>query len=102
VFHGTVTEGQLVAIRGEIEDELQPEDSIYLFTAEVAGTVECTAFGDAEEPGSKFTWLAVDPPGLTQNSGSTAISTGKPKIAALHPSIEAWFQQDLCEVEAPL
>jgi CRISPR-associated protein Cas2 len=55
VFHGTVTEGQLVTIRGEIEDELQPEDSIYLFTAEVAGTVECTTFGDADEPGSKFT-----------------------------------------------
>ena len=55
MFHGTVTEGQLVAIRGEIEDELQSEDSIYLFTAEVAGTVECTAFGDADEPGSKFT-----------------------------------------------
>jgi hypothetical protein len=42
-------------IRHDIEDELEPDDSIYLFTAEVAGTVECTVLGEAEEPGSKFT-----------------------------------------------
>lgn len=55
VFHGIVTEGQVVAVRGEIKDELEPDDSIYMFTAEVAGTVKCTTFGDAEDPGSKFT-----------------------------------------------
>jgi CRISPR-associated protein Cas2 len=55
VFHGNITEGQLMEIRHDIEDELEPDDSIYLFTAEVAGTVECTVLGEAEEPGSKFT-----------------------------------------------
>lgn len=55
VFHGNITEGQLVSIKGAIEDELEPEDSIYIFTAEVAGTVECTVLGDADEPGSRFT-----------------------------------------------
>lgn len=55
VFHGNVTEGQLLDIKHEIEDVLVPEDSIYLFTADVPGNVECTVIGDAEEPGSKFT-----------------------------------------------
>lgn len=55
VFHGNITEGQLTGIRHDIEDELEPDDSIYIFTAEVAGTVECEILGDADEPGSKFT-----------------------------------------------
>ena len=55
VFHGNVTEGQLVSIEGSIEDALQDDDSIYIFTAEVEGTVECTVIGDADEPGSRFT-----------------------------------------------
>lgn len=55
VFHGDITEGQLLGIRHDIEDELGPDDSVYIFTAEVAGTVECIALGDSEEPGSKFT-----------------------------------------------
>jgi CRISPR-associated protein Cas2 len=55
VFHGDITEGQLKAIQHDIQDKLQPDDSIYIFTADVAATVECTTFGDAEEPGSKFT-----------------------------------------------
>lgn len=55
VFYGDITEGQLVAIKTEIEDELEPADSVYVFEAEVSAAVECTVFGAAEEPGSRFT-----------------------------------------------
>lgn len=55
VFHGDITEGQLMEIKYDIEDELEPDDSIYIFTADVAGTVDCTVIGDSREPGSKFT-----------------------------------------------
>lgn len=55
VFHGDITKGQLMEIRHDIEDELKSDDSIYIFTAEVAGSVDCTVIGDSEEPGSKFT-----------------------------------------------
>ncbi|MEZ3145499.1 CRISPR-associated endonuclease Cas2 [Halobaculum sp. MBLA0143] len=55
VFHGELTEGQLATVKGEIRDELEPDDSLYVFTAEIAASVDCTVLGDAEEPGSRFT-----------------------------------------------
>jgi len=55
VFHGNITEGQLLDIRHDIEDHLGSDDSIYIFTAEVEGNVDCTVIGNSEEPGSKFT-----------------------------------------------
>lgn len=55
VFHGNITEGQLVEIKGNINDVLASDDSVYIFTAEVEGTVECTVIGDATEPGQRFT-----------------------------------------------
>ncbi len=55
VFHGELTDGQLTTVKQEIRDELEPDDSVYLFTADIAASVDCTALGDAEEPGSRFT-----------------------------------------------
>lgn len=55
VFHGNISEGQLVKIRNELEDALEPDDSIYIFEADVSANVECTVLGDADEPGSRFT-----------------------------------------------
>lgn len=55
VFHGDITEGQLVTIRNEIEAVLKPDDSVYIFESGVSADVECTVLGDAEEPGSRFT-----------------------------------------------
>ena len=55
VFHGDVTEGQLVAIRNEIQGAIESDDSIYIFHADVSATVECAVLGSAEEPGSRFT-----------------------------------------------
>lgn len=55
VFHGDITEGQLVSIQNEIRDVLKPDDSIFIFQSDVSAAVECTVFGDADEPGSRFT-----------------------------------------------
>ncbi|KZN24960.1 CRISPR-associated endonuclease Cas2 [Haladaptatus sp. R4] len=55
VFHGDITEGQLVGIKNEIENALESDDSIYIFEADVSAAVDCTVLGDAEEPGSRFT-----------------------------------------------
>jgi CRISPR-associated protein Cas2 len=55
VFHGDITEGQLVSIRNEIEQVLEPDDSVFIFESDVSAAVECTVLGDAEEPGSRFT-----------------------------------------------
>lgn len=55
VFYGDVTEGQLVDIKAQIEAELEPDDSVYVFEAEVSAAVECSVFGAADEPGSQFT-----------------------------------------------
>lgn len=55
VFHGDITEGQLMEIKHDIEDKLEPDDSIYIFTADLAATVDCTVMGVSDEPGSKFT-----------------------------------------------
>ncbi|WP_256684387.1 CRISPR-associated endonuclease Cas2 [Halococcus qingdaonensis] len=55
VFHGDITEGQLVGIKQEIDAVLIPEDSVYIFEADVSAAVECTVLGDSDEPGSRFT-----------------------------------------------
>lgn len=55
VFHGNITEGQLVGIKQEIDAVLIPEDSVYIFEADVSAAVECTVLGDSDEPGSRFT-----------------------------------------------
>lgn len=55
VFHGDVTEGQLVGIKQEIDAVLIPEDSVYIFEADVSAAVKCTVLGDSDEPGSRFT-----------------------------------------------
>ena len=55
VFHGDITEGQLVEIKQEIEAVVVNEDSIYIFEAEVPAAVECTVIGAGEQPGSRFT-----------------------------------------------
>lgn len=55
VFHGDVTAGQLVGIKNEIEGVLEEDDSVYIFESDVSASVDCTVFGDAEEPGSRFT-----------------------------------------------
>ncbi|MFC7205200.1 CRISPR-associated endonuclease Cas2 [Haloferax namakaokahaiae] len=55
VFYGDVTPGLLVEIKNDIEDLLQPDDSIIVFEAERVGAVDLTTYGDTEEPGSRFT-----------------------------------------------
>ena len=55
VFFGELTKGQLTGLKNEVETELESDDSVVVFEAEAAAAVEYTTFGDAEDPGSRFT-----------------------------------------------
>lgn len=55
VFFGELTKGQAVELKQDIEAELDTEDSIVVFEADSSAAVDHTTFGDAEEPGSRFT-----------------------------------------------
>lgn len=55
VFFGELTEGQLTGLKNELEDELEANDSIIVFEAAHSASVEYTTFGDADNPGSRFT-----------------------------------------------
>jgi CRISPR-associated protein Cas2 len=55
VFVGDMTKGQLTGLKNEIQEELERDDSVIVFEAEQVAAVEYTTFGDADEPGSRFT-----------------------------------------------
>ena len=55
VFFGGLTEGQLTALKQDIEEKLQSEDSVVVFEARNPAAFDFVTFGDAEEPGSRFT-----------------------------------------------
>lgn len=55
VFFGELTRGQVASMKNEIEDKLQPEDSVIIFESNNPASFEFTTFGDTEEPGSRFT-----------------------------------------------
>jgi CRISPR-associated protein Cas2 len=55
VFFGELTDGQVTAMKNEIESELQADDSIVVFELNNPAAFEYTTFGDAEDPGSRFT-----------------------------------------------
>jgi CRISPR-associated protein Cas2 len=55
VFYGDITEGQLVGLKADIESKIESDDSIIVFSTEVADSVEQTVYGSAEKPGSRFT-----------------------------------------------
>lgn len=55
VFYGELTEGQVTGMKNEIREELDSEDSVIVFEAGSSTVVDYTAFGDTDEPGSRFT-----------------------------------------------
>lgn len=55
VFFGELTRGQLTAMKNEIEDELEPADSVVVFESSNPAAFEFTTYGDTDEPGSRFT-----------------------------------------------
>lgn len=55
VFFGELTEGQVTAMKNEIEDELEPDDSIVVFESTNPAAFDFTTYGASEEPGSRFT-----------------------------------------------
>ena len=55
VFFGELTDGQVTAMKHEIEDELKPDDSIVVFELQNAAAFDYTTFGASDDPGSRFT-----------------------------------------------
>ncbi|WP_424009429.1 CRISPR-associated endonuclease Cas2 [Haloferax denitrificans] len=55
VFFGELTAGQVTAMKNEIESELEPADSVVVFEFDNPHAFDHTTFGDADEPGSRFT-----------------------------------------------
>jgi CRISPR-associated protein Cas2 len=55
VFYGDVTPGQLVDIKADVERVLEDDDSVVIFEADSVGVVDHTTYGDADDPGSRFT-----------------------------------------------
>ena len=55
VFYGELTEGQVTAMKNDIEEKLESDDSIVVFESSNPAAFEFSTFGDAEEPGSRFT-----------------------------------------------
>lgn len=55
VFYGDVSPGQLVDIKANIEDLLEPDDQVIVFEADTVGFVDHTTYGEGDNPGSRFT-----------------------------------------------
>lgn len=55
VFYGELTAGQVTKLRAEIQEKLKKDDSLVVFEADPSSAVTHTTFGDADEPGSRFT-----------------------------------------------
>lgn len=55
VFYGTLTEGQVTKLENQIQDQLHDDDSVIVFRSEAEAFIKYQTFGDAEEPGSRFT-----------------------------------------------
>ncbi|SDG24627.1 CRISPR-associated protein Cas2 [Halorubrum xinjiangense] len=55
VFYGELTEGQVTAMKNDIDEKLESDDSIVVFESSNPTAFELSTFGDADEPGSRFT-----------------------------------------------
>lgn len=55
VFYGELTEGQVTAMKNDIREKLESDDSIVVFESTNPAAFEFSTFGDADEPGSRFT-----------------------------------------------
>ncbi|WP_226021925.1 CRISPR-associated endonuclease Cas2 [Halomicrobium salinisoli] len=55
VFFGELTEGQVTSMKHEIEDKLEPDDSVVVFESTNPAAFDFTTFGSSDDPGSRFT-----------------------------------------------
>lgn len=55
VFFGELTNGQLADLEDKIEARLEADDSIVVFQSQDPASFEYQTFGNADEPGSRFT-----------------------------------------------
>lgn len=55
VFFGELTEGQVTAMKNEIDDKLVPDDAVVVFESTNPAQFDFTTFGSSDDPGSRFT-----------------------------------------------
>jgi CRISPR-associated protein Cas2 len=55
VFFGELTQGQVEAMKNEIQSKLEADDSVVVFETTNQAAFEFTTYGDADTPGSRFT-----------------------------------------------
>lgn len=55
VFFGELTEGQVTAMKNEIEDTLESDDSVVVFESTNPSAFDFSTFGASDDPGSRFT-----------------------------------------------
>ena len=55
VFFGKLTPGQVIAMKNEIEGELEADDEIVVFEASNSAAFEFSTYGGDDEPASRFT-----------------------------------------------
>ena len=55
VFFGELTPGQVTALKQDIDEQLDADDSVVVFESTNPAAFDYTTFGDTDEPGSRFT-----------------------------------------------
>lgn len=55
VFFGELTEGQVTAMKNEIKETLESDDSVVVFESENPAAFDFTTLGTTDDPGSRFT-----------------------------------------------
>jgi len=55
VFYGELTKGQVTALKQDIEKKLDTDDEVVVFESTNPASFEFTTYGDADDPGSRFT-----------------------------------------------
>ncbi|QSG05315.1 CRISPR-associated endonuclease Cas2 [Halapricum desulfuricans] len=55
VFFGELTNGQVTALKNEIDTTVREDDSVVVFESSNPAAFDFTTFGASDEPGSRFT-----------------------------------------------
>ncbi|EMA08155.1 CRISPR-associated endonuclease Cas2 [Haloarcula marismortui] len=55
VFFGELTKGQVTALKQDLKKKLDADDEVVVFESTNPASFEVTTYGDADDPGSRFT-----------------------------------------------
>jgi CRISPR-associated protein Cas2 len=55
VFYGELTDGQVTAMKNEIEERVTADDSVVVFESSNPAAFDFSTYGETDDPGSRFT-----------------------------------------------